>query len=152
VTGRVEALQLGPAKGEPMIAVPLVRAFAGRGLEGDRFFKKTGRHSSKLALGRDLTLVDAGAIEAGALELGADLSFAELRRNVLVRGLALNELVGQELSIGAVRARVIRLCEPCGHLAKLTGKRLVRALTHRAGVNVQLLTDGVIELGDVVRP
>ena len=51
---RIEAIQICPVKGEPMVALAEVRVFAGRGLEGDRYFKRAGTYSGKLGVGREL--------------------------------------------------------------------------------------------------
>ena len=66
-------------------------------------------------------------------------------------GVPLNHLVGREFLIGDVRCRGIRLCEPCSHLEKITGKEVVKALTHRGGLRAQVLTDGVLQVGDEIR-
>jgi uncharacterized damage-inducible protein DinB len=49
-----------------------------------------------------------------------------------------------------VRARGIRLCEPCSHLQELTGQPVIKALRHRGGLRVQILSPGVIRAGDVI--
>jgi MOSC domain-containing protein YiiM len=69
----------------------------------------------------------------------------------MTRGIALNNLVGREFTIGAVRFRGIRLCEPCAHLQKLTQAGVIRGLAHRGGLNAEILTDGVIRVGDAIR-
>ena len=87
-------------------------------------------------------------VEAEALE-GVGLEFAEARRNVVVRGAALNELVGRRFRIGGVELHARRLCEPCRHLEKLTERDgLMRTLAGRGGIRVDVLTDGDIAVGD----
>ena len=89
-------------------------------------------------------------VEAEALE-EAGLPFAEARRNVVVRGLALNDLVGRRFRIGEVELWARRLCEPCSHLEKLTERDgLMRELAGRGGIRVDVLTDGEIAVGDPV--
>jgi MOSC domain-containing protein YiiM len=75
----------------------------------------------------------------------------EARRNVVTRGVPLNHLVGHDFAIGDVRVRGIRLCEPCGHLEALTGLPVIKSLRHRGGLRAQILTQGVIRVGDAVR-
>ena len=99
--------------------------------------------------GNDVTLIEAEEIEALA-RAGIELAPGESRRNITTRGIRLNELVGQEFWIGDVLARGIELCEPCTHLVALTGKPLIKPLTHRAGLRADLLTTGRIKIGDRV--
>jgi MOSC domain-containing protein YiiM len=63
----------------------------------------------------------------------------------------LNHLVGLEFQVGEVRLRGIRLCEPCAHLERLLDKPVVPGLRHRGGLRAQVLTEGVIRVGDAVR-
>ena len=75
----------------------------------------------------------------------------EHRRNVLIRGLALNQLVGHEFTIGEVRCRGMRLCEPCMVVERYASRPVLRALAHRGGLRADILEDGVIRIGDEVR-
>ena len=68
----------------------------------------------------------------------------------MTRNVPLNHLVGKEFAIGDVRLRGIRLCEPCDHLQRVTGKSLIKGLLHRGGLRAQILTQGTIRVGDVI--
>ena len=134
-----------------MKTVDEARAEAGRGLEGDRYFKGTGTFW-KPEPDRELTLIEIEAIEEFARNSGIELDSSEGRRNLVTRGVSLNDLVGREFQVGGVRLRGIRLCEPCSHLARLTGhKEIVRGMRHRGGLRAQILTDGLIRVGDEVK-
>lgn len=150
--GVVEGIHITPVAEGRMDSVPEVRASAGRGLEGDRYFAAAGTYSRKPGPDREVTLIEAEAIEALARDYLVDISPVESRRNLLTRGVALNHLVGREFLVGDVRMRGVRLCEPCGHLARLTGKDVVPGLVHRGGLRAQVLTDGTIRVGDPVVP
>jgi MOSC domain-containing protein YiiM len=52
--------------------------------------------------------------------------------------------------IGGVKLRGLRLCEPCSHLEALTGLPVIKSLRHRAGLRAQILTQGIIRVGDSV--
>jgi MOSC domain-containing protein YiiM len=69
----------------------------------------------------------------------------------VTRGVPLNQLVGKEFTIGEVKIRGIRLCEPCSHLERLVAQPVIKGLRHRGGLRVQILSEGVIRAGDVVR-
>jgi MOSC domain-containing protein YiiM len=144
VSGRVEGIFIGP-KYELPEPVKSVRAFAGRGLEGNRYF-----FDGDAPAGRALTLIAAEALADGAAESGIELEAGESRRNVLTRGIDLNALVGERFRVGDVECLGVELCEPCTTLEKLTHPGVIKAYVHRAGLNADILTDGEISVGDVV--
>ena len=100
--------------------------------------------------GYDLTLIESEVLDSLRLGEGARLAPEESRRNLVVRGIDLNALVGREFGIGAVRALGQRLCEPCVHLQRLTHPGVVAGLVHRGGLRADLLSSGEIRLGDAV--
>jgi MOSC domain-containing protein YiiM len=135
----VEAIHLGEARVARLRAVDSVRAVAGKGLESDRHF-----HASGAKPGQALTLVEAEQVEAVGLAPG------ETRRQVTTRGVRLNDLVGKRFRVGDVECYGVELCEPCQHLQSMTRPGIIKELTHRAGINADILTDGTISVGDEV--
>ena len=127
------------------VAVDSASVVAGRGIVGDRYFLGKGSFSHWRGTGRALTLVEAEALE----DVG--LGFAESRRNVVVRGVSLNDLVGRRFRVGSVECLGRRLCEPCRHLEKLEKREgLMRSLAGRGGLRADVLADGVVSVGDPV--
>lgn len=150
--GRIDSIHLAPTAEAPMRGVAEARALAGVGLEGDRYAARTGSFSVKPKPGRQITLIEAECIEALERELGMTLAPGETRRNLVTRGVALNHLVGREFTVGDVRLRGHELCEPCGDLARMTGKpRILPGLIHRGGLRAEILEGGVIRVGAEVR-
>jgi MOSC domain len=145
-SGSVEALAVAPAAEAPMELVQHADAHAGRGLAGDRYFDAAGTFSNPYSNGHDLTLIEAEVVD----ELGVAPEVP--RRNVVTRGIDLNALVGRRFHVGEVECEGQRLCEPCAHLQRLTEPRLLRDLVHRGGLRADVVSDGVIALGDDVRP
>ncbi len=141
--GRVEAIFISAERGELPHAVDSVVAIAGKGLEGNRYFDE-GRPET------ELTLIEAEALEELAAEHGIELDAAASRRNVLTRGIGLNDLVGKRFRVGALECRGIELCEPCSYLESKTQPGVMRGLVHRAGLNAQILTGGELRPGDAV--
>jgi len=136
----VVAIHIGEEESGPLRWVDSVRAVAGRGLEGDRNFYAGGADS-----GKALTLVEEESVDDAGLEPGAT------RRQVTVRGVRLNDLVGKRFLVGEVECYAVKLCEPCKHLESMTRPGLVEDLLHRAGINADILSDGTISVGDEVR-
>jgi MOSC domain-containing protein YiiM len=148
-TGTVEALVLAPAATAPVRRVDVAVAHPGRGIEGDRYFDGAGTFASGRP-GSALTLVDAGVLDELAAARGG--SPVDHRRNVVVRGTDLNALVGREFTLGAVRCRGRRLCEPCAHLDRLNDGGLLRPMVHRGGLRADILEAGEIRVGDRLVP
>lgn len=143
MAGTVESIHIAAEATELPRSVNRATAVAGRGLEGDRYFKGEGSFSDWPG-DRDLTLIEAEAVEAAGIEPG------EARRNVVVRGLDLNALVGERFRIGAVECEGLELAPPCNHLAKLTRPEVLRALAGRGGLRAAIRGDGEIAVGDAV--
>jgi MOSC domain-containing protein YiiM len=147
--GIVEAIYIAAAAAGPTKALDAVEAIPGVGLEGDRYARKLGTFY-KPDPDRELTLIEAEAIDALRRDYGVELAAGDTRRNLVTRGVALNHLVGKEFTVGNVRIRGIRLCEPCGHLQSLAGKPVIKGLIHRGGLRARILSEGTIHAGDSI--
>jgi MOSC domain-containing protein YiiM len=158
--GKLEAIFIGSTKAGPMQQVESAEAVAGEGLKGDRYCAGNGTFSKGAAKpgnkyyprDRQITLIEAEALEAAARDCNVAIQGAQSRRNLLVRGVPLNHLVEREFTIGQVRIRGLRLCEPCGHLERLSVPGIEKALLHRGGLRAEILSSGTLSLGDAVRP
>ena len=150
--GTVEGLAIAPAAEAPMQLLDTAQAYAGRGLDGDRYAAGAGTFTPRADRrpGYDLTLIAAEVLDELAAA-GHAVDFAGSRRNVLTRGVDVNALVGSTFRIGEVLCRGRRLCEPCVHLDRLSGPGLLRPLIHRGGLRADILTDGEIRLGAPIR-
>jgi MOSC domain-containing protein YiiM len=128
-------------------------------LQGDRYCAGSGTFSKASVKpgnkyyprDRQITLIEAEALEAAARDCNVTIDPSQSRRNLIVRGVPLNHLIEREFTIGNVRIRGLRLCEPCGHLEKLTLPGIEKALLHRGGLRAEILTTGTLRSGDAVR-
>jgi MOSC domain-containing protein YiiM len=145
-SGQVVGIFLAAENGELPAPVERVRALAGQGLEGNRYFYSDGNAPD----GRALTLIAAEALEAMERETEIRLDAAATRRNVLTRGIDVNALVGKRFRIGDVECLGVELCEPCSHLQSLTRPGVIKGLAHRGGLNADILNDGDIAVGDSI--
>lgn len=148
--GTVFSIFIGAETGGKMRGVDEVHALPGQGLEGDRYFLGGGNLPRKQGPDREATLIEIEALEALKREHGLDLGPEESRRNIVTRGIALNHLVGREFRVGGVTLRGMRLCEPCDYLDRVSGKAVKQALVHRGGLRAQIVTEGVIRVGDPI--
>lgn len=136
--GSVEQIHITPAEHElprPVDAVDVT----GEGVVGDRY-----------SASRDLTLVEVEALEGLLQDTGIELSAAEVRRQVLTRGVRLNDLVGERFTVGGVDCVGQELCEPCNHLQALTYQGVLRGLVHRGGLRADIVSGGRIAVGDEI--
>ena len=136
---RVVAIHLGAPRTPELWPVESVRAVAGQGLEGDRYFRPSGAKP-----GQALTLVEGDVVEEVGLPVGAT------RRQLTVSGTGLNDLVGKRFRVGLVECYGVELCEPCEHLERMTRPGIIKDLVHRAGINADIVTDGTISVSDEI--
>jgi MOSC domain-containing protein YiiM len=147
--GSVAEIFIAPESASEMVSVPSVRAYADRGLDGDRFLSDSW--SAVNRSDKAVSLIEDEVLQLAAQELGVESIAQKSRRNLVTRGVPLIELLHQEFSVGGVRMRGIRLFEPCGHLVKVSKlPGIFKALDHRSGLKAAILSDGVIRVGDRV--
>jgi len=144
VPGVVESIHIA-RRAEPPLSVERAVAVVGRGLEGDRYFDGSGTFSDRPG-GRDLTLIEAEAVEAVGLSPG------DARRNVVVRGVDLNALVGRRFRVGSVECFGLELAEPCRHLERLTEEGVLEGLAGRGGLRASIVAGGEICVGEELTP
>jgi MOSC domain-containing protein YiiM len=142
--GTVERIAISPIESKLPQAVESIEVLAGQGPRGDRYFADEPSERN----GDDLTLIEAEALEAFEDETGIALSHDESRRNVLTRGVRLNDLVGRRFRVGEVECVGVELCEPCKHLEGLTRAGVLRGLVHRGGLRANVTRSGTIAVGD----
>ena len=157
MNGHVVSIHIARKKGGPVESVARAELVAGAGLRGDRHFGAGGDCPE-----RHLTLIEEENVTRLNDLLELTLPPADIRRNVVVRGIALNELVGRTFTVGDVCARGVELCEPCAHMAALvrrehglssiSSSQIVAALAGRGGLRAEVLEDGTVRPGDAVVP
>jgi hypothetical protein len=150
VSGRIDEIFVGPVPEELPRRVESVDAVPGKGLRGDRYFRGEGTFWKDRKSGQDLTLIEAEALEALTEETGIELAAGATRRNLVTRGIGLNELVGRRFTVGEVECYGQRLCDPCAHLQALTREGVLRGLAGRGGLRADILKGGQIAVGDAV--
>lgn len=151
--GEVREILVAASPTSEMVRLPKVRALPGRGLAGDRYFLGIGTFSpSPKKPDFELTLIEEENIEAFAAQSGLPFTPSHARRNIVTRRVRLNDLVGHKFYLGGVAVRGIRLCEPCSHLAKSSFACVLQGLVHKGGLRAQILSEGEIRVGDLIRP
>ena len=151
MSGRVEAIFIAPEAEAATSPVDEVEAAAGKGLVGDRKHRDRLPSGKRELPGRELTLIESEAVEAMARETGVELGPGEHRRQVVTRGVALNDLVGKSFAVGSLECVGVELNEPCAHLERLTRPGVLKGLVHRGGIRADIVRGGTLRVGDEVR-
>jgi MOSC domain-containing protein YiiM len=147
----VDRIFISPERGARQLECERISVRAGLGVVGDRNYD-VHRHP-----GQNLTLVEAEEIEQFCSEHGRNLDLSLTRRNLVTRGVRLNDLVNMEFTIGSVDVRGVELCEPCIILAgalgadSATAPATIKRWVGRGGLRVDILSDGEIARGAAVR-
>lgn len=147
MAGTVESINLASSHGEPQREVNTGSLTVGVGLEGDRYAN---------AADGVVSLIEAEAVEQFNDRTGLSITAAETGRNIVTRGVALNDLVNKQFRIGEVLLEGFELCEPCASLGKrlstdtVDAAEVVAAFTHKAGVRAFVRGTGDIAPGSKV--
>jgi len=81
-----------------------------------------------------------------------DIPYLDFRRNIITRGIKLNDLIEKKLMIGDVRLEVIDLCRPCRHLSeKLEKNNIIKEFLRKGGIRCEILNNGKISTGDQIK-
>jgi MOSC domain-containing protein YiiM len=112
------------------------------GLEGD--------WRSRWNRGGQLTLIEAETLEEVGRLLGSPVAPGASRRQIVVRGVKLNDLIGQRVRLGSLRVFVDSPCDPCARMESTIGTGAATALEGRGGVRCLVLVGGELCVGDPV--
>ncbi|WP_129115839.1 MOSC domain-containing protein [Halegenticoccus tardaugens] len=147
MNGSVEAVFIAAEDSAPMERVESVEAVEG-GLSGDRYLRGTGYYSPFDVC--EVTLIEAEAIEEIREEFDIDLADGRHRRNVVLRGVEVYDLLDATFRVGDAVLRGTRPRPPCAHVEQVAGEQgVARALKNkRGGVCADVLEPGTIALGD----
>jgi len=127
----------------PLLEVREIECVAGHGIRGDRFYDYRDDYKGQI------TFFSIEVFEKLADRFGlTNKSAGNLRRNVIVAGVNLNDLIGQEFSIQGVRLRGTGHCRPCYWMDQAIAPGAEEFLHGNGGLRAQILSDGVIAVGD----
>ncbi len=130
---------------QPINEVKSIDVLANQGVIGDRHFSKFNDPYNQLSL------IEAENIDYYNIKYGLNIPYINFRRNIITKGIKLNDLVGKKLKIGKVELEGIDLCRPCKHLSEFLGQNnIIKEFLRRGGLRCQILTSSSIEVGDKI--
>ena len=127
----------------PPVEVPQIECVAGHGIRGDRFFDYRDDYKGQITFFSSEIFAEL----ARAFRL-TNKSAGALRRNVIVSGIDLNDLIGFDFEMQGVLFRGAAHCKPCYWMDTAIAPGAENFLAGRGGLRARILTDGRISLGD----
>ena len=148
----ISGIYVATVAGGPMSGHSSVSIKAGKGIEGDRYFSKTGKNRSTYRGQPDfeITLIESEVIEAFNRETGNKFHQSDFRRNLITKGVRLNDLEGKDFTVNGIKMFGVRLCEPCASLQRRLATSILPELVGKGGLRAQIKSNGVVKLGDIV--
>ena len=123
-----------------------IEVLANQGIIGDRHFKEFNDPYSQLSL------IESENIDYYNIKYGLNIPYIDFRRNIITKGIQLNNLVGKKFQIGSVELEGVDLCRPCRHLCEILNQdNIIKEFLRRGGLRCQILTSSKIDVGDKIK-
>lgn len=129
----------GPAGKSPILEMEQIECVAGQGIRGDRFFNYRESYKGQI------TFFAFETYELLCETFGVnDRPASVFRRNVIVEGMDLNALIGEEFVIQGVRFQGTEECRPCHWMDEAFAPGAEAFLRGRGGLRAVILSDGIL--------
>ena len=131
---------------QPINEVNSIDVLANQGIIGDRHFNEFNDPFNQLSL------IESENIDYYNFKYGLKIPYIDFRRNIITKGIKLNDLVGKKFLIGKVELEGIDLCRPCRHLSEVLNQdNIIKEFLRKGGLRCQILTSSIIEVGDKIK-
>ena len=123
-----------------------IKVLANQGIVGDRHFKEFNDPYNQLSL------IESENIDNYNIKYGLKIPYIDFRRNIITKGIQLNDLVGKKFKIGKVELEGIDLCRPCRHLCEILDQdNIIKEFLRSGGLRCQILSSSLIEVGNKIK-
>ena len=123
-----------------------IEVLANQGIIGDRHFKEFNDPYSQLSL------IESENIDYYNIKYGLNIPYIDFRRNIITKGIRLNDLIGKKFLVGGVELEGVDLCRPCRHLCELLDQdNIIKEFLRRGGLRCQILSSSSIEVGNKIK-
>ena len=143
-----KVLKLGITKVNNQIIneVDTIEVIANKGVVGDRHYNEFNDPYCQISL------IESENIDYYNTKYGLNISYLNFRRNVVTKGIELNDLVGKKILIGNTELEGIDLCRPCKHLTEVLNQdNIIKEFLRRGGLRCQILSSSKISVGDEIK-
>ena len=122
-----------------------IELVANKGIVGDRYFKDFSDPISQL------TLIESENIDDYNRKYNLNIHYLDFRRNIITKGIKLNDYIEKKILIGNVEVEVIDLCRPCRFLQKKLNKNnIIKEFLRKGGLRCRILSSGTVQVGDLI--
>ena len=129
-----------------IVEVKSIDVLANKGIVGDRHFNEYNDPYCQLSL------IESENIDYYNTKYGLHIPYTDFRRNIITKGINLNNLIGKKLQIGNVKVEGVDLCRPCKHLTEmLNQENILKEFLRRGGLRCQILSSSSISIGDEIK-
>ena len=143
-----KVLKLGITKVNNQIIneVDTIEVIANKGVVGDRHYNEFNDPYCQISL------IESENIDYYNTKYGFNIDYLNFRRNVVTKGIELNDLVGKKILIGNTELEGIDLCRPCKHLTEVLNQdNIIKEFLRRGGLRCQILSSSKISVGDEIK-
>ena len=117
-----------------------------KGIVGDRHFQEFNDPYNQLSL------IESENIDYYNNKYKLNIPHLDFRRNIVTKGIELNDLIGKKIQIGDVLVEGVDLCRPCKHLSeKLNQNNIIKEFLRRGGLRCRILSSSNICINDEIK-
>ena len=143
-----EVFKIGITKNtnDEILEVNEIKLLAGKGIIGDRHFHENNQDRNQL------TLIESENIDYYNDKFNLKIPYINFRRNIVTKGIKLNNLIGKKLMVGKLEIKGIDLCRPCKSLQEnLSQHNIIKEFLRKGGLRCQILNSENIKIGDQIK-
>ena len=141
--GKIEAINISNISEENTFYINQTYLEKGKGIVNDRYY---GNFKEKK---EQVTLINIEEINNFNNQLNLSIEPKDFRRNIIVSGINLNELINEKIKINEVILKIHEICQPCKYLQnKLKIPNLVKMLVNKSGVRAEIIKSGYLSVGN----
>jgi MOSC domain-containing protein YiiM len=140
----VKAMFISPERAGKILSISEAILFAGKGIEGDRYFEDKNRPTPDY----EISFMESEKIDEYNSTNPKKIEYWQPRRNILTIGVDLNALVGQKFQINECIFEGLLLCEPCVLLEERTHPKAIKWFIRKGGLRAKIIHGGRIKTGD----
>jgi MOSC domain-containing protein YiiM len=144
--GKIEAINITNISEGNTFYVNQAILEKGKGIVNDRYYENFKEKKEQV------TLIDLEDINNFNIQIKQNIEAKDFRRNIIVSGINLNELIDKKIKINKVTLKIHEICQPCKYLQdRLKTPGLVKMLLNKSGVRAEILSSGSLSVGDAIK-
>ena len=144
--GKIEAINISNVSQKNTFYVNQAYLEKGKGIVNDRYY---GNFKEKK---EQVTLISLEEINKFNRQINRNIEPKDFRRNIIVSGVDLNQLINKQIKINNITLKIHEICQPCKYLQdQLKIQSLVKILVNKSGVRAEIITSGMLSVGDKIQ-